>query len=173
MSTEVIYARVPSATKEAAEAHAAARGITLTNAVSELLDRGLQAISDEPSVTELDRRIGQLQHQLAAADLERREAEMTVRALREREAALASAYQALAERTAQSIGACPHCGQPVSGHDLLVTGRCGSCSGGLVSLITPAKQSKGALDETEFKVLLGAVGLALAMALVQGAGSSA
>jgi len=171
MSAEVIYARVPSATKEAAEAHAAERGVTLTNAVSELLERGLQAISDEASVTQLERRAEDLQRQLESATLQIREAEMTVQGLREREAALTSAYHALAERTAQAVGTCPHCHEAVRGYDLLVTGRCPSCNGGLVSLITAPKESRGALDETEFKVLLGALGLALALALVQSKGS--
>lgn len=173
MASEVIYARVPSATKEAAEAHAAERGVTLTNAVSELLDRGLQAISDEPSVAQLERRAEELQRQLDTARLEIHHAEMTVQGLREREAALTSAYQALAERTAQAVGTCPRCHEAVRGYDLLVTGRCPACSGGLVSMITAPKESKGALDETEFKVLMGALGLALAIALVQGKGPQA
>ena len=173
MASEVIYTRVPTAIKQAAEEYAAEHGLTLTNAVSELMDRGLQAMTDAPSVAQLQQRAEQLQRQLEAAKLRTRESEMVADALRERESALTSAYHALAERTSQAVGSCPHCHETVSGFDLLVTGRCPACSGGLVSLITAPKESKGALDETEFKVLMGALGFALALALMQGKASTA
>ena len=39
MASEVIYARVPTALKEAADAYASQHGKTLTGAVADLLDR--------------------------------------------------------------------------------------------------------------------------------------
>lgn len=172
MATEVIYVRVPSAVKEAAEEHATARGLTLTSAVTELIERGLQAICDEPSVAQLEHSVEELRADLATTRLELRQAELTVQTLEQREHALSNGYRALAERTAQPVGSCTECNQPVSGYDLLVTGICQHCGAGLRSLIEPPPQQTGGLDETEFKVLMGALGLALAMALFQGKGNA-
>ncbi len=154
--SQTIYARVPDAIKEAADAHAIANGITLASAVSELLDRGLQATADERSISELERRAAEL-----TAEIE---------ALRQRDHAVTSAYQALAQRIAQPVGACQRCGDPVTGHDLLVAGQCPKpdCAGSLSELLsrppTAAVAGKGGLDDGEFKMLLGALGLALGIA---------
>jgi hypothetical protein len=164
--SQTIYARVPDPIKEAADAHAIANGITLASAVSELLDRGLQAVSAERSVSELERRAAEL-----TAEVE---------ALRQRDHAVTSAYQALAQRIAQPVGACQRCGDPVTGHDLLVAGRCPkpACAASLSELLsrprTAAVAGKGGLDDGEFKMLLGALGLALGIAyLSQHAGGTA
>jgi antitoxin component of RelBE/YafQ-DinJ toxin-antitoxin module len=154
--TQTIYARVPDAVKEAADAYADAHAMTLASAVSDLLDRGLQAAADEHSVAELERR---------AADLS-----AEVEALQRRDRAISSAYQAIAQRTQQSVGACPSCGEEVTGHDLLVVGRCPgpSCGTSLTPLLARSKPSsgaKGGLDEGEFAMLLGALGLALGVAV--------
>ena len=53
----VVYARVADSLKEALEAHRAARGLTLTGAVVELLEQGLQAFADEQSVSELEAKL--------------------------------------------------------------------------------------------------------------------
>ena len=51
--SQTIYARVPEQVKEATDSYAATSGLTLAGAVSDLLDRGLQAVSDASSVSEL------------------------------------------------------------------------------------------------------------------------
>jgi hypothetical protein len=164
--SQTIYARVPDAIKDAAEAHAVANSVTLASAVSELLDRGLQAVADERSIAELERRAAELT--------------VEVEALRQRDQAVSSAYQALAQRIAQPVGACSRCGGPVTGHDLLVVGRCPKpdCSASLSELLSrppsTVAESKGGLDDGEFKMLLGALGLALGIAyLSQHAGGIA
>lgn len=162
--SQTIYARVPDTIKDAADAHAAANGVTLASAVSELLDRGLQAVADERSIGELER---------SAAELM-----VEVEALRQRDHAVSSAYQALAQRVAQPVGACQRCGDPVTGHDLLVAGRCPKpdCAASLTELLSrppAAGGGKGGLDDGEFKMLLGALGLALGIAyLSQHAGAA-
>ncbi len=156
--SQTIYARVPDTIKEAAEAHASEQGVTLASAVSDLLDRGLQAAADERSISELERRTSELTTE--------------VEALRQRDQTVSSAYQALAQRIAQPVGACPRCGDTVTGHDLLVVGRCpkADCSASLSELLSRpaagASQGKGGLDDGEFKMLLGALGLALGIAYV-------
>lgn len=154
--SQTIYARVPDTIKEAADAYASARGVTLASAVAELLDRGLQAAADERSIGELERRTAELTAE--------------VDALRQRDHAVSSAYQALAQRIAQPVGACPRCGDPVTGHDLLVVGRCPKpdCGSSLSELLnrppSAVAAGKGGLDDGEFKMLLGALGLALGIA---------
>jgi hypothetical protein len=164
--SQTIYARVPDAIKAAADAYAVSHGMTLASAVSDLLDRGLQAAADERSINELERRAAEL-----SAEVE---------AFRERDQAVSSAYRALAQRTGQRVGECPRCGRPITGHDLLVTGHCPhqECHASLTSLLgssAPAETAaqKGSLDEGEFKVLLGALGLLLGIAYLSQRGAGA
>jgi len=163
--SQTIYARVPDAVKEAADAYASAQGMTLASAVADLLDRGLQAAADARSVSELERRAAELASEVGT--------------LRQRDLTISSAYQALAQRTSQPVGACPQCGKEVSGYDLLVTGRCphDRCGTSLTPLLARSDEaraeSKGGLDDGEFKMLLGALGLALGIAyLSQHAGGA-
>ena len=154
MATEVIYARVPTALKEAADAYAGQHGKTLTGAVAELLDRGLNAASDERS-------IWQLEANLARVSAEKAEAEASLQAATTQLAAL----NALAQRASQKVGTCPHCGQQITGHDLLATGRCGSCRQTLSDLIVP-EPTASSLDQRELFVLVGAIGAVLAIAYI-------
>lgn len=156
--SQTIYARIPDELKAAVDEHAGGSGKTLATAVGDLLDRGLQAVADQRSVEELERRTGAL--------------EAEVESFKERERTLSAAYDGLAQRTALMVGSCPACGQPVSGRNLLVEGRCPNCTANLSPLLgTAAKDQKGGLDDGDFKLLLGAVGLVLAVALVsQGGG---
>jgi len=159
--SQTIYARVPDDIKEAADGYASAGGMTLANAVAELLDRGLQAATDEHSVAELEQHVSALRGELAAQ--------------KRREETLSSVYQALAQRTAMPLGTCPQCGGQVTGHDLLVAGHCPntSCNSSLSALLGSAGgMSKGSLNDGDFKLLLGALGLLLAIAFVvqQGGG---
>jgi hypothetical protein len=156
--TQTIYARVPDELKAAVDQNAAESGRTLANAVSDLLDRGLQASADGRSVAALERKVGDLE-----GDLE---------AHREREQTLSAAYRGLAQRTALKVGSCPHCRSPVTGQNLLMDGSCPNCGSNLSPLLgTVRKSQKGGLDDSDFKLLLGAVGLVLALALVSQTGA--
>lgn len=154
MATEVIYARVPTALKEAADAYASQHGKTLTGAVADLLDRGLNAASDERS-------IGQLEVKLARVSAEKAEAEASLQAAATRLAALS----ALAQRASQRVGTCPNCSQEITGHDLLATGQCATCHQALSDLIVP-ERTASSLDQRELLVLVGALGAVLAIAYI-------
>jgi hypothetical protein len=154
MATEVIYARVPTALKEAADAYASQHGKTLTGAVAELLDRGLNSVSDERS-------IGHLEANLARVSAEKAEAETSLQAATTQLAALG----ALAQRAGQRVGSCPNCGQEITGHDLLATGQCRSCHQTLSDLIVP-ERSAPSIDQRELLVLVGALGAVLAIAYI-------
>jgi hypothetical protein len=154
MTTEVIYARVPTALKEAADAYASQHGKTLTGAVADLLDRGLNAASDKRS-------IGQLEASLARVSAEKAEAEAGLQAATTQLAAL----NALAQRASRKVGTCPNCGRQITGHDLLATGQCDSCHQTLSGLIVPERTAPS-LDQRELLVLVGALGAVLAIAYI-------
>jgi hypothetical protein len=154
MSSEVIYARVPKPLKDAADAYASQRGGSLTKAVAELLDRGLTAVSDERSIAELE-------VNLARVTSEKIQAESELRAAKTELMAVAN----LSQRAQQDVGTCPNlaCRQPISGYDLLATGRCRQCGQALSTLIAPATPSS-TLDQRELMILLGALGAVVGIA---------
>ncbi len=152
MSTEVIYARVPAALKEAADAYAARHGKTLTGAVSDLLDRGLAAVSDEES-------LAQMEASLARLEAGKAEAEADLHAARTQLAGL----EALAQRAGRPVGTCPDCKKQITGNDLLVSGQCRECGHALSGLIAPDRPASG-LDQRELLLLMGALGVVLGVA---------
>jgi hypothetical protein len=156
--SQTIYARVPDHVKEATDEYASTTGVTLANAVAELLERGLQATSDAESIARLELTATVLRNELDT--------------LRQREENMRSAYQALAQRMMQPVGVCPECSASFSGKDLLISGRCPNpdCGASLTPLLAPS-QTKSAFNDGELKVLFGALGVALGIAvLTQGGG---
>src|SRR5436190_9478342 len=140
--SQTIYARVSDQLKSAVDDHAAGSGQTLASAVADLLDRGLQATADERSIEALQENVRSLQAEVET--YEQRE----------------KAWAAFAQRTALKVGSCPSCGHDVSGRDLLVDGLCRSCGANLSPLLgTGPDVEKGGLNEGDFKLLLGALGL--------------
>jgi rubrerythrin len=159
----VIYARVPDSLKQALHAHAGERGLTLTTAVVELVERGLEAIADEQSVTELDAKLAAASRELERTRGRLQEAELGLQTARERERLTARTYSALAERARQQLGSCPQCRAPVRGCDLLVAGRCPNCGKALTSLLLPTPRANFARDE--YLALVGALGVLVGLAL--------
>lgn len=161
--SQVIYARVPDTVKDAVDMYAEERGTTLASAVVGLLERGLVATSDASSVEQLELRLATAQAQKAEADASLRSAERELQA-----------YQALAERVGQVVGACPACGEPITGHSVLVTGHCASCRATLSDLLRlrspqPAgdgQSGRGGISERDFLLLLGALGAVIGVAYV-------
>jgi hypothetical protein len=156
MSTAVIYARVPQTLKEAAELYASDHALTLTAAVADLLGRGLAALSDEHSLAELQTRVGELASEKAQTEAELQAAKTELRTL-----------AALGQRSRQIVGTCPNadCGKPITGIDLLATGRCPVCGHGLSDLLAGSQRSAG-LNQQEFLLLIGALGALLGVALL-------
>jgi hypothetical protein len=152
MSTEVIYARVPAALKEAADEYASQHGKTLTGAVVDLLDRGLVAVTDERSVRDLEANLARVTAEKARAEADLRTAETQLAAL-----------GTLADRAKRSVGRCPHCSAQVTGHDLLAVGQCPQC-GQPLSELTAAQPAGPALDQREVLMLMGTLGAVLAIA---------
>ena len=152
-------AAIRSALKQALAAHAASRGLSQTLAAVELLEQGLAADAGAGLEEELARAEGELAGTRAAL----REAELALEAARERELLTARTYTALAARARQELASCPRCRKPLSGADLLVSGRCPHCQKAVTELLTPAPRA--GLQQTEYLALLGALGLLTGLAL--------
>lgn len=156
--SQVIYARVPDALKEAADEYASERGVTLTSGVVDLLERGLAASSDERSIADLEAKLAQAAAAKAESDA--------------RLAALINelgGLRAFAQRANLEVGRCPKCTQPITGYELIALGQCRHCDRPLLDLLAPAASSP-TLDQREVGILLGALGVALIGAAIIAAG---
>jgi antitoxin component of RelBE/YafQ-DinJ toxin-antitoxin module len=146
MATTTIYARVPTELKDATDAYAAENGMTLANAVTDLLGRGLEATSSEESVKALEARAAELQQELNQVK---------------------PALDAIQERLPQKLGTC-ECGQELTGGDLLLKGTCPKCRRSLTSALAGADRAGAAVkvDRTDLTPFLAGVGIALAVVLL-------
>lgn len=157
--SQVIYARVPDTVKADVEEYADQQGVSLTSAVVDLVQRGLSAVSEEPSIANLEARVAALTSEKSAI-----EAQLTVASNE------IGAMRSFAQRaTTTQVGHCPECRSAISGLDLLGMGRCGVCGRSLVDLIAPtAPARQSVLDDRAVGVLVGALGIALVAAAVLG-----
>jgi hypothetical protein len=138
-ATETIYARVPEPLKAGAKDYAEANGMTLTGAIADLLDRGLEAVENDDSIQ-------RLQAQLQAKDSQLRDTETRLQGL-----------QAL---STTPLGVCAECKTVITAVDVLVHGKCSKGH----PLRAPAQsgEPQGAgLDNNQALILLGALGLLL------------
>jgi antitoxin component of RelBE/YafQ-DinJ toxin-antitoxin module len=160
--TQVIYVRVPESLKDAADSYSEECGVTLTSAVVDLLGRGLAAVSDEKSISDLEAKLA-----LVSGEKIKAEAHLTS-AMSE-----LSALRAFARRAAQKVGSCPNpaCHQTITGYELLALNQCNHCEQPLMDLLAP-KGNKSTLDQREIGVLFGALGAALLGVAIVAAASS-
>jgi hypothetical protein len=150
--SEVVYARVPAALKQLLVARARERGLSLTGAVVELLERGLEAN------TGADCSLAEARSALATTRSRLVELELSLELAAAREQTDAGTLAALAERSRQALAQCPRCREPVSGSDFLVRGHCPHCGKELTALLMPRPQP-GAPEREEYMALLGALGV--------------
>jgi rubrerythrin len=170
-ATEVLYARVAADLKGAVDRYADDHGLSITAGVGRLLELGLRTDADGTPSEQLRRRAERAEQRLTRAQTELTTVRTELDGAQQRERALAGAHEALARRISGVVGSCPACGKPVKGSDVLVDGTCPACSVSLASLATPdqpGKVGKGGLDPTEYKLLIGAVGVLLGIAIASG-----
>lgn len=163
MTSEAIYARVPTELKMRATKYAEDRGQKPASALAELIDKGLQTTD---TIRDLRQRVTQLETELAVAQNQLTAAGSEMNALRDRQGTLETAYQELAGKLARPVGNCPGCGKPVTGRALFVDGRCPNpaCGRDVASLLAP---DSAGFNRGEYLLLAGAVGLVLGIALLQ------
>jgi len=160
--SEVVYARIPAALKHALQDHATERGLTLTGAVVEVTQRGLEAISSGASLEPLKDKLAASTAEIGKARARLREAEVRLEAAQEQRETVARIYGAVAFRLRQELTQCPRCHKPVSGADLLTRGQCPHCGRALTSLLAP---TRAGLDRDQWIALLGALGVLVGLAL--------
>jgi hypothetical protein len=148
MTTTTIYARIPGELKDATDAYAAEHGMTLANAVADLLARGMEASVGENSIKALEARAQELQRELDQVK---------------------PALDALHRRLPQVLGTCK-CGRPLTGDDLLVKGVCPSCSLGLAAVLAGREDTGAKIDRADLTPFLAGIGIVLAVILIASAG---
>jgi hypothetical protein len=145
----VVYTRVPEALKQAVQARARERGLSLNAAVCELVERGLQARADKRASEGRERALAACASELEQERARLAEAELRLEAAREREQGRARIERALAERARHELASCPQCRERVRGTDLLVSGHCPKCGRALTAMLGPRPQL-GAPDPDEY-----------------------
>jgi hypothetical protein len=109
--TESLYLRTSSALREDAQQFGEDRGLTLSSALAVLVERGLEAVTDETSVATLERRVQVLSTDLAV--------------LSERDRNWRAIFNSLqAQLQTLPVGRCPACQQAVTAHDQFLARRC-------------------------------------------------
>jgi hypothetical protein len=144
MSTTTIYARVPEDLKSATDAYALEHGMTLANAVTELIGRGIEASVNEESVKALEARAQELQRELDQ---------------------VRPALDAVFQRLPQVLGTCA-CGRDLTGEDLLIKGVCPDCKLGLYGALSGASKNGAKVNRVDLTPFLAGVGVALAVILL-------
>jgi len=144
MSTTTIYARIPEELKGATDAYAADRGMTLANAVADLLGRGMEAAANEESVKVLEARAQELQRELDQ---------------------VRPALDAVCERLPQVLGKC-RCGRELTGEDFLIKGVCPQCKSGLTGALAGSAENGTSVNRNELTPFLAGVGIALAVIFI-------
>src|SRR3954453_19113316 len=124
MSTDVVYARIPTAVKEAVQGYVeSGRASTMAAAVSELLSLGLDATHNGRSIQNLQERVTVLEGELAQAKAEAYHENLRRQAAEQQAVVLQGAMKAWSDRAEQPVGTCPNpaCGKSVRGFDVLVS----------------------------------------------------
>lgn len=126
--TESLYFRTSARLRECAEQYAEDRGLTLSSALSGLVERGLEAITNEPSIAKLEERVQELDQQVAV--------------MQERDRSWHAMFSSLQGhlRTLR-VGNCPACRKPVTANDQFLVRRCPweNCGDALNLVLTDAK----------------------------------
>jgi len=143
MPTTTIYARIPGELKAATDAYAAEHGMTLANAVADLLGRGMEASACEASVKALESRAQELQRELDQVK---------------------PALDALYDRLPQVLGTCK-CGRALTGEDFLIKGICPKCKLALTGSLA-GSSGEATVNRTDLTPFLAGVGIALAVILL-------
>ena len=109
--TESLYLRTSTSLRDEAERYGEERGLTLSSALAVLVERGLQAVSDETSVVKIERRAQELSKEVAV--------------LHERDNAWRTMFESLqGQLKTLAVGRCPYCRQLVTAFDQFLAHQC-------------------------------------------------
>jgi hypothetical protein len=140
--------------------------MTLASAVADLLKRGLEAASDESSVTRLEQSVAELRLNLSERDRLLQEERGRSAASAQREQYL---QQFLNQLDSAPIGRCPQagCQMPISAIDLVSRRAC-KRGHGLGQVLEKAAAQAPGINSGEVLAALGGLGLILALVAAGG-----
>jgi antitoxin component of RelBE/YafQ-DinJ toxin-antitoxin module len=151
MKTQVLYARVEEDLKAEVDEFAKSRGVTITSALTDLVTRGLAAISEEESISRLEMQLVQARTEQTNLLSELRASKIE-----------GDTVRALTQRSNHPIGNCVACGVTFSGYELLAVGQCSNGHPLAEALSLSPKASS--TDQRDFLLFLGALGAVLGVA---------
>jgi hypothetical protein len=164
MTVEVIYARVPPALKADVATYAERTGVNLNSAVADLLECGLEMRAFELADAGPEHKLADLRETISKLETTLATQGRELSRLEGQRQDFAAAAEGATARLEQAVARCPACRQPVSGSDVLVRGVCQRCHKPLSSLLTDDRVQ---LNQSDYMVLIGAVGVLLALSLWQ------
>lgn len=148
MANSAVYFRADDDLRDALSAFRQEKGLTLSAAVIQLLEIGLEAHSDGPSIADLQHQALELQAQLAKRETDLATTRGELQQLR-------FAYRSLEEHLRRAnIGVCPTCHAATSGYEVVVARQCAACNGALSMAPTGR-------DSADLLWLVAAIGVAL------------
>ena len=160
---DVVFARVDPELKAAVAVHAEEKGMTLANAVADLLTRGLESAHEEAATKRLEQTVADTRLRLAETSRRLEEERARSAAAQEREE---SYRQFIEHLDSGAIGRCPHpgCGQGFTAMDLVGRRACRS-GHPLTEILEKAARAPGMVP-TEAMLVAG--GLSLLFGLIAG-----
>jgi hypothetical protein len=148
VANPAVYFRADDDLRDSLEAFRQEKGLTLSAAVVELLEIGLEAHSDGPSIAHLQRRTSELETELAKRETD-------VATTRGELQQLRFAYRSLEEHLRRAnIGVCPTCHAATSGYEVVVARQCAACHG-------PLSMAPTGRSSADLLWLVAAIGVAL------------
>jgi hypothetical protein len=129
VKSESLYFRASVDLRAAAEEFAAGKVMTLSSALSVLVERGLEAEAGEQSVQVLEARARELSETVARQQVALAEARGTVAVLQERDQRWMTLFRSLEGHLRSAMaGRCVACQRPVTVYDVAVRHQCGNPS---------------------------------------------
>lgn len=161
----VVYARIPDELKAALDAYCEERRMKLTAAMVELMETGLDAVTNQATVESLQSRLAAAELDVATTRELATQAENARSAMAAQLERQSQAYELVAGRLNQPLGKCPNCKAAITGLELVVFNACQHCKKSLSSMLDPKTSAAGTLNGPEYALLIGALGLLVGMSL--------
>jgi hypothetical protein len=158
MRSESLYFRATGELRQAVDEYSANQGVTLSAALGALVERGLEAVSNEESVRRIQAELEQRRGELAGAQLKLAQAEGQVNLLQERDVKWQLFHKSIEQQLrAAPGGQCKHCRQQMSAYDVVIAKKCGKCA----KSVNEPSQSP---EVSGWVALIAGIGILLAMA---------
>lgn len=161
MRSESLYFRATGELRQAVDEYSAGQGITLSAALGGLVERGIEAVTNEESVRRIQAELEQRREELASLRLKLAQAEGQAKALQERDVKWQVFHKSIEQQLRSAPGGqCRHCHQQMSAYDLVIAKKCTKC-GKSVNELPQSPEVSG------WVALIAGIGILLAVAASQ------